>query len=95
MKSLYYIAIEGPMSWENKFMKLIAEKLGARLVLEEFEENPFFLSFIKILRDMHFKLNYFFFYKDTDSNMNLDKLICFKIWSLQIICLSKIDYLPR
>ena len=46
MKSLYYIAIEGPIGvGKTSLSKLMAKKLGARLVLEEFDDNPFLPDF--------------------------------------------------
>ena len=46
MKSLYYIAIEGPIGvGKTSLSKLMADRLGARLVLEEFETNPFLADF--------------------------------------------------
>ena len=48
MKNLYYIAIEGPIGvGKTSLSKLMSKKLGARLVLEEFEDNPFLPDFYK------------------------------------------------
>ena len=61
MKSLYYIAIEGPIGvGKTSLSKLIAEKLGARLVLEEFEENPFLAEFYKDPERYAFQTQLFF-----------------------------------
>ena len=61
MKSLYYIAIEGPIGvGKTSLSKLIAEKLGARLVLEEFEENPFLSEFYKDSERYAFQTQLFF-----------------------------------
>ena len=61
MKSLYYIAIEGPIGvGKTSLSKLIAEKLGARLVLEEFEENPFLSEFYKDPERYAFQTQLFF-----------------------------------
>lgn len=46
MRNLYYIAIEGPIGvGKTSLTKLLAEKLGARTILEQFEENPFLADF--------------------------------------------------
>ena len=46
MRNLYYIAIEGPIGvGKTSLAKLMSIRLGARLVLEEFEENPFLPDF--------------------------------------------------
>ena len=48
MKNLYYIAIEGPIGvGKTSLANLMSKDLGARLVLEEFEENPFLPDFYK------------------------------------------------
>jgi len=46
LRNLYYIAIEGPIGvGKTSLAKLMSTRLGARLVLEEFEENPFLPDF--------------------------------------------------
>lgn len=46
MRNLYYIAIEGPIGvGKTSLANLLAEKLGARTILEQFEENPFLADF--------------------------------------------------
>ncbi|MFQ6605854.1 MAG: deoxynucleoside kinase [Fidelibacterota bacterium] len=46
MKQLYYIAIEGPIGvGKTSLVKLLANKLHARTVLEEFDDNPFLAEF--------------------------------------------------
>ena len=94
MKSLYYIAIEGPIGvGKTSLSKLIGEKLGARLV-GEFEENHFYQSSIKILKDMHFKLNCFLLQRYRQQH-ELRQTICFKfghcdyVYQRSIICLVK------
>lgn len=48
MRNLYYVAIEGPIGvGKTSLASLLAERLGARLVREEFEENPFLPDFYK------------------------------------------------
>ncbi len=46
MRNLYYIAIEGPIGvGKTSLSKLLAERLGARHIIEEFEGNPFLADF--------------------------------------------------
>ncbi len=46
MRNLYYIAIEGPIGvGKTSLVKLLGEKLSARTILEQFEENPFLADF--------------------------------------------------
>ncbi len=46
MRNLYYIAIEGPIGvGKTSLANLMSTRLGARIVLEEFEENPFLPDF--------------------------------------------------
>ena len=46
MRNLYYIAIEGPIGvGKTSLSRLLAERLKARLILEEFQDNPFLKDF--------------------------------------------------
>ena len=46
MRNLYYVAIEGTIGvGKTSLAKLISERLGAKLVLEEFQDNPFLSDF--------------------------------------------------
>ena len=46
MRNLYYIAIEGPIGvGKTSLSELLSKELGARLVLEDFEDNPFLPDF--------------------------------------------------
>ena len=46
MRNLYYIAIEGPIGvGKTSLAELLSKELGARLVLEDFEDNPFLPEF--------------------------------------------------
>ena len=46
MRNLYYIAIEGPIGvGKTSLANMMSKELGARLVLEAFEENPFLPDF--------------------------------------------------
>ena len=61
MRNLYYIAIEGPIGvGKTSLAKLMTKELGARLVLEEFEENPFLPDFYKDPERYAFQTQLFF-----------------------------------
>ena len=61
MKNLYYIAIEGPIGvGKTSLANLMSKELGARLVLEEFEENPFLPDFYKDPERYSFQTQLFF-----------------------------------
>jgi len=46
LRNLYYIAIEGPIGvGKTSLAELLSKELGARLVLEDFEDNPFLPDF--------------------------------------------------
>ncbi len=46
MKNLYYIAIEGVIGvGKTSLAKILSDKLNAKLVLEQFEDNPFLDDF--------------------------------------------------
>ena len=46
MRKLFYIAVEGPIGvGKTSLANLISKELGARLILEQFEENPFLPEF--------------------------------------------------
>ena len=56
-----YIAIEGVIGvGKTTLARLIAERIGARLLLEEVEENPFLESFYKDMRRYAFQTQMFF-----------------------------------
>ena len=61
MKNLYYIAIEGPIGvGKTSLANLISKEIGERLVLEEFEENPFLPEFYKYTQRYSFQTQLFF-----------------------------------
>ncbi|NQU27010.1 MAG: deoxynucleoside kinase [Candidatus Marinimicrobia bacterium] len=61
MRNLYYIAIEGPIGvGKTSLSLLLAERLGARHVVEEFEENPFLAEFYKNPERYAFQTQLFF-----------------------------------
>lgn len=61
MRNLYYVAIEGPIGvGKTSLAKLMSTELGARLVLEEFDENPFLPDFYKDPERYGFQTQLFF-----------------------------------
>jgi len=61
LKNLYYIAIEGPIGvGKTSLAQLMAQELGAKLVLEEFENNPFLPDFYKDPERYSFQTQLFF-----------------------------------
>ena len=61
MRNLYYIAIEGPIGvGKTSLAKLLSKKLGARLVLEDFEDNPFLPDFYNDPERFGFQTQLFF-----------------------------------
>ena len=61
MRKLFYIAIEGPIGvGKTSLANLIAKELGARLILEQFEENPFLPEFYKDPEHYSFQTQLFF-----------------------------------
>ena len=61
MRNLYYIAIEGPIGvGKTSLAQLLSEELGARLVLEDFEDNPFLPDFYKDPERYSFQTQLFF-----------------------------------
>ena len=61
MRNLYYIAIEGPIGvGKTSFAQLLSKELGARLVLEDFEDNPFLPDFYNDPERFGFQTQLFF-----------------------------------
>jgi deoxyadenosine/deoxycytidine kinase len=61
MRSLYHIAIEGVIGvGKTSLGRILSEHLDSRLVLEEFEENPFLESFYQDQRRYAFQTQLFF-----------------------------------
>ena len=61
MKEARYIAIEGPIGvGKTSLATLLGRRLGARLVLERPDENPFLNDFYKDARRYAFKTQLFF-----------------------------------
>ena len=61
MKIPYHIAIEGTIGvGKTSLAKILAERIDAKLVLEEFEENPFLIEFYKNSERYAFQTQLFF-----------------------------------
>ena len=61
MRNLYYIAIEGPIGvGKTSLAHLLSKELSARLVLEDFEENPFLPDFYNDPERFGFQTQLFF-----------------------------------
>jgi len=61
LRNLYYIAIEGPIGvGKTSLANMMSKELGARLVLEAFEENPFLPDFYKDPERYAFQTQLFF-----------------------------------
>ncbi len=61
MRNLYYIAIEGPIGvGKTSLAQLLSTELGARLVLEDFEDNPFLPDFYNDPERFGFQTQLFF-----------------------------------
>tara|TARA_B100000424_G_scaffold214538_1_gene172278 strand:- start:479 stop:1120 length:642 start_codon:yes stop_codon:yes gene_type:complete len=61
LRNLYYIAIEGPIGvGKTSLAELLSKELGARLVLEDFEDNPFLPDFYNDPERFGFQTQLFF-----------------------------------
>jgi deoxyguanosine kinase len=61
MTEINYIAIEGAIgAGKTSLAKMLAEKMDAKLILEETEENPFLPDFYKDKRRYAFQIQLFF-----------------------------------
>jgi deoxyadenosine/deoxycytidine kinase len=61
MRNLYYIAIEGPIGvGKTSLAQLLSKELGARLVLEDFDDNPFLPDFYNDPERFGFQTQLFF-----------------------------------
>ena len=61
MKKHYHITIEGSIGvGKTSLAKLLSEEINAKLILEEFEENPFLSEFYKDSKRYAFQTQLFF-----------------------------------
>ena len=61
MRNLYYIALEGPIGvGKTSLAQMLSRELGARLILEDFEDNPFLSDFYEDPERFAFQTQLFF-----------------------------------
>ena len=61
MTTPYHIAIEGAIGvGKTSLAKILGERLDAKLIIEEFEENPFLIQFYKDADRYAFQAQLFF-----------------------------------
>jgi len=61
MRNLYYIAVEGPIGvGKTSLVQLLGKKLGAKMVLEEYDNNPFLEDFYDDPERFAFQTQLFF-----------------------------------
>ncbi len=78
MKSAYYITIEGTIGvGKTSLAKILAERLEARLVMEEFEENPFLGDFYKNPEQFAFQTQLFFLLSRYRQQLDLQQMELF------------------
>lgn len=78
MKSAYYITIEGTIGvGKTSLAKILAERLDARLVMEEFEENPFLADFYKNPEQYAFQTQVFFLLSRYRQQLDLQQMELF------------------
>ena len=76
MKKHYHITIEGTIGvGKTSLSKILAKEIDAKLILEEFEENPFLSDFYKDTKRYAFQTQLFFLlsrYKQQDEFKQID-----------------------
>jgi len=61
VRNLYYLAVEGPIGvGKTSLVKLLGKKLGAKMVLEEYQNNPFLEEFYNDPERFAFQTQLFF-----------------------------------
>ena len=90
-----YIAIEGPIGvGKTSLAERIADKLNARKVFEQFEENPFLKDFYDDPESNAFQTQVFFLLQRYQQQQkDIRQLNLLKKALLQIICSKKTDCL--
>ncbi len=78
MKSSFYIAIEGTIGvGKTSLARVLSEKLNARLVLEEFEQNPFLEDFYNDPKNYAFQTQIFFLLSRYKQQIGLQQIDLF------------------
>jgi deoxyguanosine kinase len=81
MRNLYYVAIEGTIGvGKTSLAKLISEHLGAKLVLEEFQDNPFLTDFYEDPERHAFQTQLWFLLQRFQQQQDLRQIDMFQIW---------------
>ena len=79
MRNLYYIAIEGPIGvGKTSLAQLLSKELGARLVLEDFEDNPFLPDFYNDPERFGFQTQLFFLLQRYRQQLDLRQVDMFQ-----------------
>tara|TARA_S200000501_G_scaffold160645_1_gene151513 strand:+ start:39623 stop:40264 length:642 start_codon:yes stop_codon:yes gene_type:complete len=79
MRNLYYIAIEGAIGvGKTSLASLISKELGARLILEEFDDNPFLGEFYTDPERYAFQTQLFFLLQRYRQQQELRQLDMFQ-----------------
>ena len=79
MRNLYYIAIEGPIGvGKTSLAQLLSKELGARLVLEDFEDNPFLPDFYNDPERFGFQTQLFFLLQRYSQQQDLRQVDMFQ-----------------
>ena len=64
MRNLYYIALEGPIGvGKTSLAQMLSRELSTRLVLEDFEDNPFLSDFYNDPERFAFQAQLFFLFQ--------------------------------
>tara|TARA_B100001029_G_C15060067_1_gene457651 strand:- start:943 stop:1584 length:642 start_codon:yes stop_codon:yes gene_type:complete len=78
LKSSFYIAIEGTIGvGKTSLARVLSEKLNARLVLEEFEQNPFLEDFYNDPKNYAFQTQIFFLLSRYKQQIGLQQIDLF------------------
>lgn len=78
MRSSFYIAIEGTIGvGKTSLARVLSERLNARLVLEEFEQNPFLEDFYNDPKSFAFQTQIFFLLSRYKQQVGLQQIELF------------------
>lgn len=78
MRSSFYIAIEGTIGvGKTSLARVLSERLNARLVLEEFEQNPFLEDFYNDPKSFAFQTQIFFLLSRYKQQVGLQQIDLF------------------
>ena len=78
MKSSFYVVIEGTIGvGKTSLAEILSEKLNARLILEEFEQNPFLEDFYNDPKSYAFQTQIFFLLSRYRQKMEMQQMDLF------------------